>query len=620
VAALALALDRSPVVHHQTTLTLTRPALHDRPFSAEALAATLRSGGTLRRHEGTLTVEVTELKRGREALGDGRVDVHLNADLDAASLSGEATSRGTAAPDLEAKVRTAFDRATRRLSFDVDASLARIEPIAPLLHFSFRGLGTKGLTLSVGLHGALGGLIDGVGADGTVRLDPSPLRRLTGSAAVTIAGTHLQYRDQDRSVASPALSWSGRIDADRDVRELRGALHVGEVHVALGPLRYDAADLRDALSARMQGDPRHGEVEVEERIDLGALRQEVAPAYPTGDLSLSFKASRDRDGLIRVPNLQLENRAAGTSVELRGGLDLGEDRRSFSMTGTLKQDLAKAWRAREEFIGRGALTTDVAVESGDLRRYQTTASLRIKDGHVELARQHFKAEAIDGEVPVVTEFFLGKRGLKSTRDAEPNSYSELRFADQHPRLSRRSYLSIARIETPWATVAPLAGNLVIDHRTLSMSQIELGVREGRVTGRATILWHGLDSTAEVDLRASGVKSSRGEPFDGNVAVEVSLRQRSVQGRAEILRIGSRHLLDLLDVVDPPRADAAINRVRRALSLGYPEHVRLSFNRGFASAKITLGGIAGLLRIDEIRGIPMGPIIDRLVAPLLLVEE
>jgi hypothetical protein len=594
--------------------------LRNRPFRADSLAATLQSSGTLRRHEGTLAVEITQLERAGAALGDGRVELQASADLDTASLQGQVKSQGRAAPDLFARVRTTFDRGARRLAFDLDASLARIEPIAPLLEVSWRGLGTDGLTLSIGLHGALAGLVDAVGADGVVRMNPSPLQQLAGSAALKLAATHLAYRAEDRSVEAPALSWSGRLEASGDARALHGELHLSEVHAALGPLRYDLADLHDALEARLPGDPRLGELEVEERIGLRALRQELAPAYATSDLSLSFKASRDREGLIRVPELHLENRAAGTAIDLHGGLDLGEDRRSFSMSGTLEQDLAKAWRAPQEFIGRGALTTEVAVESGDLRRFQTTAAVRIKDGYVELPRRHVKAEAIDGEIPVVTEFFLGKRGLHSTRDAEPNSYSELRFADQHPRLSRRSYLSVARITTPWAMVAPLAGNLVIDHRTLSVSQLELGVREGRVSGRATVLLRGLDSTAELDLRASGVKSSRGEPFDGNVAVEVSMRQRSVQGRAEILRIGSRHLLDVLDLVDPPRADAAINRVRRALQLGYPDHVRLSFNRGFASAKITLGGIARLLKIDEIRGIPMGPIIDRLISPLLHEEE
>ena len=117
------------------------------------------------------------------------------------------------------------------------------------------------------------------------------------------------------------------------------------------------------------------------------------------------------------------------------------------------------------------------------------------------------------------------------------------------------------------------------------------------------------------MRASDVKSSHGEPFDGNAAIIVSTRDRTVDGRAEIIRIGKRHLLDLLDLEDPHRSDAAVNRVRRALSLGYPDHVRLTFKHGFADARIELGGLARLVRVDELRGIPMGPLIDRIMAPL-----
>jgi len=125
---------------------------------------------------------------------------------------------------------------------------------------------------------------------------------------------------------------------------------------------------------------------------------------------------------------------------------------------------------------------------------------------------------------------------------------------------------------------------------------------------------------QLRVRASDVKSSHGEPFDGNAAVAVSTRDRNVDGRAEILRIGKRHLLDLLDLHDPHHADPAVNRIRRALALGYPEHVRLSFKHGFADAKIDLGGLGRLFRIEELRGIPMGPIVDKVMSPMQRKEE
>ena len=46
----------------------------------------------------------------------------------------------------------------------------------------------------------------------------------------------------------------------------------------------------------------------------------------------------------------------------------------------------------------------------------------------------------------------------------------------------------------------------------------------------------------------------------------------VLGRAQVVRISSAHLRDLLDVLDPFGEDMRINNLRQALALGYPERV------------------------------------------------
>ena len=92
----------------------------------------------------------------------------------------------------------------------------------------------------------------------------------------------------------------------------------------------------------------------------------------------------------------------------------------------------------------------------------------------------------------------------------------------------------------------------------------------------------------------------------------TLHDRSVDGRAEILRIGRQHLHDLLDLQDPQHVAPAFNRVRTALALGYPEQVKITFDRGFANVHIAFGGIAKLVKVDDLRGIPMEPLIDKYV--------
>jgi translocation and assembly module TamB len=144
----------------------------------------------------------------------------------------------------------------------------------------------------------------------------------------------------------------------------------------------------------------------------------------------------------------------------------------------------------------------------------------------------------------------------------------------------------------------------------------MGVRGGRITGQCGVDWDGPRSTLELHVRATGVQSSHGEPFDGNIAVAISAADRTIDGRAEILRIGERHLLDLLDLEDPLHVDPAMNRIRTALAFGYPDSLRLVFDHGFASAHLELGGLARLVSIGELRGIPMGPIVDKMLAPIL----
>ena len=290
------------------------------------------------------------------------------------------------------------------------------------------------------------------------------------------------------------------------------------------------------------------------------------------------------------------------------------------MHGALTQDLSRVWADRAELEGRGRLSVQLRVDSGNLRLYHALAAVHVVGATVALPRAHISVESMDGEIPITADVVIGAHGLHVVRATDINAYSELRFADQHPLLSRPSFLSIARVVTPLVTLAPLNGNLRIDGNLVALNQLEVGVRGGRVTGQCIVDVHGEDTKVQLRARASHVASSHGEPFDGNAAIILSVRERSVDGRAEILRIGKRHLYDLLDLDDPHHADAAINRVRRALAFGYPDHVRLSFKHGFANAKITFGGLARLLRIDELRGIPMGPIIDRLVAPLAHKQE
>jgi hypothetical protein len=216
---------------------------------------------------------------------------------------------------------------------------------------------------------------------------------------------------------------------------------------------------------------------------------------------------------------------------------------------------------------------------------------------------------LEGEVAINRSVDL-REGRRPTREPGANPFSTLRYADQHPLMSQNSFVTAQHLTTALGVVAPFAGNLSVEQNLVSLSQLELGLRGGRVTGQCTLDLQGNASTLEARVRATGVQSSRGEPFDGNAAFAISMGDRSINGRAEVLRIGNQHLRDLLDLQDPQRVDPAINRIRNALAIGYPEHLRLVFDHGFASMRISFGGAARLLKVEDVRGIPVGPLLGR----------
>lgn len=607
---------RLPSIEHETHLEVDRFGLRAPAgaFSAKVLALDLASRGTTKLHEGSLTVAFTGLHRDGSSFGDGKITGSLKLDATAPRLTLQLGSTGSATPGIDARAELGFDRKARRVSFDVDLKLKRLGLLGLVVGKLGRQLDLDKLEVDLATKGELAGLVDDLSLDGKVRFAKDPLLAV-GTAKLGLHVRALDWRLGDEALASPKLTWDGELRAVHDKRTLEGDLSIEGVRGAFGVTRIGVTHIGDHLQVEVDGDPRKLQLTLEDSVKVRGLSQSLSGAYALQDLELDVKATGTKDGVIRVPLFRFRNDAAGTTIDLRGGLDLSEDRRSLALRGSLKQDLATLWKDRSLFVGSGLVETDVAIHSGDLRRFRAETSLRVQGVSVELPRQKIKVTGVDGEIPVTADVIID-RGARLVHLAHDNSYSELRFVDQHPMFSQHSYLTIARVDTPWISFAPFAGNLEVQDNILSLSQLELGVRGGRVTGRAEVQLAGLDTKAELNLRASNVHSARGEPFDGNTALEVSVRQRSVDGRGEILRIGRRHLLELLDIVDPTRSDPSVNKVRRVLAIAYPDRVRLEFKRGFASANFKFGGLGRLIKLDPIRGITMGPIIDRALDPML----
>ncbi len=613
VAAL---FSSSPWVKHQTELRLQRPGWDD--VSASNLAVVMRSQGDSWKHKGELDLQIEGLRAGGNDAGPQHQTLTLDLDRRKRSLRLGLTSQAGLKIALDAAL--AFDRKARALRCDVKGDLPPLGALSPLLPKEWvpAGLDPSRLELKGELHGTLLGVLTDIAADGTPSLTPAPRRTGSFEGTAMVDARGIRWRQDGQSLNLPAVQWQVESHADGPRRIVHSNLTVERLSMGTGDRRLTFADMSSDTTATFTEKLEAGDIELKQLLKVRSLEQRPALSHPVQELEWSFSARREPNGVIHIPDLRLTNAGTSTQLKARGRLELGDDRRRLAVQGELEQDLSRL--ARPGLMeGSGKVTVDFRVASPNLVVFRTLSHLVLQDVNLRLSESGLVIEKLDGNVPLTENVELTEGRVRLLDDLDVNPYSMLRFADQHPLLSRSGFVSVGSITTPLISIAPLAGNLSIDQNVFSMRQLEMGVRGGRVTGQCVLAWEGKHSTLEARVRATGVRSSRGEPFDGNAAMVISGKDRSLNGRAEILRIGNRHLLDLLDLQDPHHTDPATNRIRYRLGWGYPEHVRLSFNQGFGRLSITMGGLARLFSIDEIRGIPTGPIVDRALNSLSVSE-
>jgi translocation and assembly module TamB len=603
-----------PEITHATEVDLAQPAF--RNVSAQSVALTLASHGTALVHQADLDLRAKGLSLGSGEAKDDHVSLSASVDRQKASLQFKLATEGRAASHLTGSL--AFEPSRRALLYGIDGNAGNLAAVAPLVAGvrGLEGFDVSALGIEISAHGALLGVLRSVARDGTAVLEPNPARTAAVEGKADLRLTRFRWAKGDVAILTPAVTWHGDMGVASGRRTLESHIDTGTLHLDLGTRDVDLNGIEDEAKIAVAGDLADPEIELTQRVAVKAVAQTVVPFYPLGDLSFAVSAERGSDGMIHVADLRVANGLGGTALEANGNIDLGEGRRTLSVSTSLTQDLPNLSTIPERFQGRGRVGVEAGVTSPDLIHYRVRATVKEDDVNITSRRYGLEVQTMNGQVPISVAIEVGPHGVALTRSEKQSPYSMLRFADQHPLLARSGFLSIASIKTPFVTIAPLVGNLEIEQNLFSLRQFEMGVRGGRITGQCGLDWDGPRSTLEVHVRASGVQSSHGEPFDGNIAVALSAADRTIEGRAEILRIGPRHLLDLLDLQDPLHVDPAMNRVRWALSFGYPDNLRLTFDHGFASAHLELGGLARLISISDIRGIPMGPIIDKMLAPVL----
>lgn len=625
-------------LEHETRARVARVATAE--AALRGLELRISSRGDTRVHRGTAEVAAQSVELAGRTTGP--LALQLEAAVDLPRPAAELTLRGTKPPaELRLRAEVSADRTVRWLAKGSVPALAMLAPFLPA------GLDGTQLAVRVDGEGEVAGVLAGV-RDGVPTLVRDPALGARGKQRLALDLARVRYHGADETRAElSALSFDARIDL-ADTRRATVDLTIPRLDAVASGVKLGADDL--ALRLDLAATLRRGagdipvalrHLDVTATMRAKSARQSALPWYGLERTELTASVSGDPATALTLA-LAFSNPGGGTAFELAGNLERNEAaelaelpadglpgivaRKSLVVQGKLEQTLDGLAAAPETLRASGRVAVPFRIESGDLSLFRATAQVSLADVSAELPKQRVSAKNITGEVPLVQELVLDAGGLRRVGEGEHGLFSQLRFPDYKPFTGGRDYLSIGELTVRDVRLGPAAGNVRIDRDVIALDQLELTALGGKITGQCVLELRGDDTRLAFRGKATGVRPSvasasaaggpSGERLDANLAVALEPFRLRLEGRTEIVQIGKDHLLALLDLWDPYHADVSANRVRLGLKVGYPKQVRLHFSHGFANLAIELGGLAGVVRIDEIRGIPIGPVLSHFLSPIL----
>ncbi len=562
----------------------------------------------------------------------------IDADIDTARRALDATAAlsiaGGARTDVALSV--SHDAPATRYALEIVGSEAG--PLLGWLVFDDGGRPDDALDLRLESRGDLRGLLY-EDRSGSLAVSKEPLR--------TLRGTHeskLEVRRASLVRGGITHELGGLHVTAKSKHDAPGRGRV-EAEVRLDEIRYGEAGweltLRDyihrleAAYAALHGAPSFA---IQTRGEIGEMRQPYFRQYPLENATFGADVDVNDTRVVAVREAYFRNPAGGTRFEARAAYEGWQEalreaevctagiegcpqiasmygRESAMIAGAFEQDFS-FWRSTERTKSGGSFVMPFTVESGDLSTYRVIATAELRDVVLELPQYGLLIDDLDALIPIEQELATTPRFFVVPNSAA-NAMAQKRFFDLYPFTKRDSFFTVDRIQLGQETLGPVAANLQVIGATLAMDQLHAAYRGGFVTGQ--ILGDLSQDDPKVVFRGNvtGVQATDGKGvLDANVAMTFVPTTLILEGKAQLVRISKDHLYEILDTLDPYQEDEDLNRVRLGLKFGYPKFVLLKMDEGLMNAKIDLGGLAGAVRIDEIKGIPVTPFIEQYVQPYI----
>jgi hypothetical protein len=612
----------APTLDHHLEANVSKVGYHqpDLDVRLPRIGLVVDHKGRALDHHATLRAEIARPEVNHQAL-DGSIVLAAKADVNGSKGEARLESSLGGIPGLDVRATAhAVTSLDGRVEHTEQVTVAQLGGLAPLIPPEIRevlAVDLQAIRMEVDGRGRVDGLFDPPGPDGAPA--PTPYHQ-------TLQGTlgRIHYTPEGLVVDVPETRFEVDARGDADGMAAQAELHVPRIEVEDGDDHHLILhDLRQEVRLTAQGEGETGRTTIELEGGIARVDQDISPAYPMEDVAVSGRLVMDGLTSVELERFVLENRRGGTTLELQKTLTRGEGAdagatRGLALQGKLSQVLDRLDGDPKTLVARGRVEAPFTVDSADGSLFRVQAILELRDVNVELPELDVIIEGLNARVPMEEAIEWTEAGMVVVPTTERNVFARVRFQDVQPFLSGDSHIEARRFHWNEVEVGPVMGSMRVEGNVFSVDKMKVHKDDALISGQLVIDYQPGAERITFRGNVTGLKP-RGsdDPLDANAAIVFDPNRLEMDGRIQIVRVSRKHLLALIDLVDPFREDPSMNSLRGGLKYGYPKQVRISMAQGLMSMKVDLGGlIGGLIKLGEIQGVSLGPFLNQHVAPYL----